>query len=184
MLAKYSHQIKRMPVFKIKKIVPLFITCVLISTLSFSQNTKSLPTLSKLMSWGDMSYQEFETEAKTFGFSFNQKHSKQNLTAYVYIRKIRIGNFDFTEKLTYRTSNSDNSPSIEFDAVQDLLTFYSSQYQSNKFVSIKCGIKPAETENAFCYSNNSYLLRVLNTNRQYKSGWGKEYTVIIYKFIR
>jgi hypothetical protein len=106
-----------------KLLLPLLL---LASSAALAQSS-TIPSLGKLMAWANnMSYANFDREARRLGFSFDEKEEKSDRANYSYLREVTQGNTTYTEQVTYKVFKSDKSTAIEFATTRvDLITFYS-----------------------------------------------------------
>ena len=164
-----------------KRTFLLFVLSCFVSISTFGQTNNSIPALSKLINWLNISYSNFDVDVRSIGFSFEEKKMEEKSTNYIYIRQFNKGEYVYTERIVYKVWNKDNSIVVQLFAVQDLITIYSSQYASSSFSSYDCEVQPEDNETAFCYRSKSYQLRVTDKRRTTEVGGRNEYSITIFK---
>jgi hypothetical protein len=158
-----------------KKIIFTSIICSF-TLFAFGQSNTEIPSLLILMKWANLSYSKFDIEARSYGFKFKERKTKDTRTINVYERKFLKDGISHKEQLLFKVDTTDNTSYIEIDVSKDLIALYATEIEANKFISTDCQLKPENSQTSFCYETAKQFLRLIDE----KDGVSNSYTAIIY----
>jgi hypothetical protein len=165
-----------------KKGIILLMVLTMMTLTSFEQTAtaSSIPTFAQLISWVDIDYANFDTQARSLGFSTEGKYNKDYGTDYVYIRKTTKNGFVYTDRLILQVFTATKSNQIQLVTTeQDLVAYYTPQLTAKQFQNTTCLVAAEENESKFCYKTAKYFVTLIDTRTQLSVGEGNSYTVIV-----
>lgn len=151
----------------------------------WSKDNSAFPTLSRLMSWFEMSFSEFNHDKIVFGFNFEKRELEREGTNFIYQRRLIKAQEEYTERLIYSIRDDSTVAAIAFITVcnsdDNLASQYKTPLEKNQFVAVECNGAPKKGESFFCFRNDEYDIKVSSSKIKYYVGNRRNGMLVISK---
>ncbi|MBE0391404.1 hypothetical protein HNQ02_002454 [Flavobacterium sp. 7E] len=165
--------------------VLLIFSCITLTVAQNNNITESnpFPTLSTLTSWAAYNSQpKFDLEIRNLGFKFEEKIAAGATTSFTYIRKTKVNEINYTDRIVYKIAN-DNSASIIslVTASTDLVRFYTPQLTNYKIGKCETEMAKDSKTTCSCYESANFSIDLCDERVKLSMGDGNKYFLSVTK---
>lgn len=159
----------------------IILTLAFSSNSSFGQSNWIFPTLGQFQNFLTISSNDkFKPSAKQLGFTFESKATETYGIDYVYVRRTKVGDLTYTDKLVYTINTNRLLPIIALTSIKDLEDLYLPTINKT-FSIVECQGETQSNELQSCFDNKTYFIRLIDVSKSFSDGTkGNSYTLRMY----